>query len=89
MDPKKYGVLQGLILDPLLFPVYINDLLNPIKYKAIHILFTANTSILITSMNIVQLESDLNVGFGKLHKWFKANFVTLNFEKTYFIHFTN
>jgi hypothetical protein len=40
-------------------------------------------------MNNIQLESDLNVGFGKLNKWFKANLLALNIEKTYFIHFTN
>jgi hypothetical protein len=47
--PKKWsaGELQGLILDPLLFPVYINNLPNAVEHKAIHILFTVDTSILI------------------------------------------
>jgi hypothetical protein len=87
-------VLQGSILGPLLFPVYINDLPEAIEHKAIPILFANGTSILITSPNNIQFQGDLNVGFGQLNKWFKTNLLAMNFlggrkKKTYFIQFTN
>ena len=37
----------------------------------------------------MQFQSDLNVAFGQLNKWFKDNLLSLNFDKTYFIQITN
>jgi len=65
-------VPQGLILDPLLFLVYINHLPKAIEHKAIPILFANNTSILITSPNNIKFQSDVNIVFGQLNKWFKS-----------------
>ena len=80
---------QGSILGPLLFLVYINDLPKAIKHKALPMLFTDDTSILITSPNSNQLHSDLNTVFAQLNKWFKSNLLFLNFDKTHFIQFNN
>ena len=80
---------QGSILGPLLFLVYINDLLKAIENKAVPIKFADDTSILITSPNNIQFQSDLNVVSGQLNKWFKVNLLSLNFDRTYFIQFTN
>jgi len=80
---------QGSILVPLLFLLYINDLPKAVKHKALPILIADNTSILITSPNSNQLQSNLNTVFAQLNKWFKSNLLFLNFEKTYFIQFNN
>ena len=85
----KYGVPQGSILGPLLFLVYINDLLQTIKHKVIPILFADDTSTLVTSPKNIQFQNDLNVISGQLNKWFNANLLSLNSEKTYLIHLTN
>ena len=82
-------VPQGSILGPLLFLVHINDLPKATEHKAIPILFADETSILITSPNNIQFQSDLYIAFGQLNKWFKTNLLSLNFDKTYFIQFTN
>jgi hypothetical protein len=79
----KYGVLQGSILGPLFFLVYINDLPKPTEYKAFPILFADDTSILLTSPNNIEMQSDLNIVFGQLIKWLKSNSLFLNFDKTY------
>ena len=44
---------------------------------------------LITIPNNVHFQRELNIVFGQLNKWFKANLLSLNFDKTYFIQFTN
>jgi len=89
MDQIKYGVPQGSILGPLLFLVHMNDLPKATEHRAIPILFADKTSILITSANNIKFQSDLPIVFGQLNKWFKTNLLSLNFDKTYFIQFTN
>jgi len=87
MGQNKYGVPQVSILGPLLFLVYIIDLLKAIENKAVPIKFADDTSILITSPNNIQFQSDLNVVSGQQNKGFKVNLLSLHFDKTYLIHF--
>ena len=85
----RYGVLQDSILGPFLLLVYIKELSKAIENKAIPILFADDASILNASPNNIQFQSDLNIVFGQLNKWFNANLLSLNFDKTYFSQFTN
>ena len=85
----KYGVPQGSILGSLLFLVYINDLPKVVECKALPILFADDTSILFTSPNNLQMQSNFNLVSEQLNEWFKYNQLFLNFDKTYFIQFTN
>ncbi len=86
----RHGVPQGSILGPLLFLIYyINDLPRAVEHKAFPILFADDTSIILTSPNITQMQSDFNEIFMQLNKWFKLNSLSLNLDKTLFIQFTN
>jgi hypothetical protein len=60
-----------------------------VAHKALPILFADDTSILLTGPNNTQMQSDFNIIFEQLIKWFKSNLLFWNFDKTYFIQFTN
>ena len=80
---------QGSILGPLLFIVHINDLPKAVECKALPILFADDTSILLTSPNNIQMQSDLNLVSEQLNKSFKSNQLFLNFDETCFIQFSS
>jgi len=48
-------------MGPLLFLVYMDDLPKAIEHTIIPILFSYDTSILITSPNNIQLQNNLNI----------------------------
>ena len=84
-----YGVPQGSVLGPLLFLLYINDLPKVLPAKIIPIRFADDTSIVITRPNIGELQQALTASFHHLNGWFRENFLSLNFNKTYFLQFQN
>jgi hypothetical protein len=83
----KHGVSQGSVLGPLLFLVYTNDLPNLINKTSLPVLFADDTSILFAQPNLTGLNYNMQSIFETLNKWFKANQLTLNFDKTHYIHF--
>jgi hypothetical protein len=46
-----------------------------------------DTSILLTSSNLTNYNKDIRIVFELINKWFKENVLSLNFEKTHYIHF--
>jgi hypothetical protein len=74
-------------LGPLLFLLYINDLPNTISSKSKPVLFAGDTSIIITNSRFTDHEINTSQIFKNINDWFKANLLTLNFDKTYFIEF--
>jgi hypothetical protein len=86
-DPVNNGVPQGSILGPLLFLLYINNLPNTINNKSKPVLFADDTSIIITNSCPANYKNNITQTFKDINEWFKANSLTLNLEKTYFIHF--
>lgn len=77
----KAGVLQGSILGPLLFIIYINDIVNTSK-AAEFIIYADDTSIFVSGTNINAIIEESNAILGKLSAWAKNNYFKNNTEKT-------
>jgi hypothetical protein len=87
-DKIRHGIPQRSLLGPLLFLLYINDLPNVVKNKSKPILFADDTSIIATNCNPKDFIRDIMTIFEYLNKWFRANSLSFNFEKTHLIQFT-
>jgi len=72
-------------LGPLVFLlyIYVNDL-----PKIINKTFADDTSILFAHSKLIDLNKNIYIVFITLNKWLRANQLSLNFNKTNYVHFT-
>ncbi|GBP15890.1 Probable RNA-directed DNA polymerase from transposon BS [Eumeta japonica] len=82
------GVLQGSILGPFLFLVYINDLPSLVKDAHEIVLFADDTYLLFKVKRQQPTYDDVNNAISKVEKWFTANNLLLNEMKTKCIRFS-
>ena len=82
----KAGVPQGSILGPLLFLVYINDIVDEINSNIR--LFADDTSLYIIVENPIEAAIQLNADLEKVHQWASKWLVTFNPTKTESLLFT-
>ena len=75
------GVPEGSILGPLLFLVYINDIVN-VSALVDFLMFADDTNLFTSSHNLESVCVTANTGFAKLAKWFRLNKLSLNVNKT-------
>jgi hypothetical protein len=84
----SHGVPQGSILGPLLFLyIYINNLQKIIINNSISVPFADDTSVIITNSNQTGFQKDIKDIFEHLNTWVTLNLLSLNSDKTIFIHF--
>ena len=86
LQPISCGVPQGSILGPLLFIIYINDIVN-CSSKLFPILFADDTNVFLSNSNQETLYNEMNCELQKLADWFCVNKLSVNAVKTNFMFF--
>jgi hypothetical protein len=67
--------------------VCVNDLPLIAGINSKIVLFADDTSTIMTGSNQVELKAVLHKTPSDINSWFKANLLSLNINKTYFLHF--
>ena len=73
------GILQGSILGPLLFLLYIKDLRQAVVSDSL--LYADDTCIVSQHKNVTEIEKQLLKDFSSLCNWFIGNKLSINFGR--------
>ena len=74
------GVPQGSVLGPLLFILYINDIVNITSLGKS--LYADDAAFLASGDTVKKLQKTINTELPKIFSWLSANKLTLNYSKT-------
>lgn len=75
-----YGVPQGSVLGPILFIIFINDIVKSVVNCNIH-LFADDTMLYITGKNIKDMVNTMNNELENVYKWLCDNNLKVNIDK--------
>ena len=80
IESITYGATQGLVLGPLFFLLYINDLNNSVN--CLPRLLADDTCLLTDSPNLASLETEMNKNLANVYNWCIAYKLSLNPSKS-------
>ena len=84
----RYGVPQGSILGPLLFLLYMNDIMNSFTdYDTRFVLYADDTNIFISGPSKESTFLKANSVLSHVSKFMKCNLLHINMSKCSYIHF--
>ena len=80
----KCGVPQGSIIGPLLFLIYVNDMVNSVKHGNVK-MFADDTNIFYSGKDVNNMISIIENDMDLLNDWLKVNKLCVNVKKCNFM----